>query len=107
MVKRFDICIGRKYEKDGEEKTAWNKVGNLVWFQADGEKEDGFKLELPIFGHDKFKVFEQKPKTDRGGGKKDALDTYGAEAEEKLPEAEKEAKTGTETDEIDPNDIPF
>lgn len=63
MAKRYDIVIPRKYDdKNGDEKTQWNKVGTLVWFPATESKPDGFKLEMPIFGHDKFKVFEQKPR---------------------------------------------
>ena len=33
--KLYDVCHGREYEKGGETKTAWNRIGVLV---ADGEK---------------------------------------------------------------------
>jgi hypothetical protein len=77
-IKRFDVVVPRKYEdKNGDEKTQWNRVGSLTMFEANGDKEMGFKLELPIFGHDKFKVFAVKPKTAPNSQEsaKDEIDT--------------------------------
>lgn len=68
-----DICIGRKYtNRDGEEKTAWSKIGIL------GEKEGRvwLKLELIPVGWDGFaSVFEQKPKQQKGSSMDDMQDS--------------------------------
>ncbi len=104
MVKRYNITIGRKYEKDGEEKTAWSTVGKLVWFQGSEGKEDGFKIELPIFGHDRFKVFEESTKEGQNGARraskpKDGSDIGYPTADE--PGAENTQKEpGVESDSI-------
>jgi hypothetical protein len=99
-IKRFDICVWRKYEKDGEEKKQYTKIGTLVEFSATEEKPRGFKLELPIFGHEKFAIFEQKPR----------------ETAYNAPERTKTAETiedtgsqveATPEDKISTEDIPF
>lgn len=61
-MKRFDIMTAKKYTKDGEEKTQWSNVGSLVKFDANGDKPEGFALELNMFPDTKFMVFEKKPK---------------------------------------------
>lgn len=61
-MKRFDIVVPKKYQKNGEEKTAWNRVGTLVHFPANGDKDEGYILELSMYQETTFKVFEQKPK---------------------------------------------
>lgn len=63
MIKKFDVVTAKKYTKDGEEKTQWNNVGSLVKFDANGDKPEGFALELSMFPETKFMVFEKKPKT--------------------------------------------
>lgn len=63
-MKRYNIVVGRKYEKNGEEKTQWNNVGSLVFFPETEEKEEGYRIELNMFPNTKFSVFEQKPKED-------------------------------------------
>ena len=64
-MKRYDVVIPKKYEKNGEEKTAWKNVGTLVRFDASGNKPEGFVLELNMFPETTFKVFEQKPREPR------------------------------------------
>ena len=61
-MKRYNIVVPRKYEVKGEEKTAWSTVGTLVHFPAQGDKEDGFIVELGMFPTTTFKVFPQKEK---------------------------------------------
>lgn len=61
-MRRFDIYVPKNYTKNGEEKTMWNQVGNLVHFPATAEKKEFFILELSMFPDTSFKVFEQKKK---------------------------------------------
>lgn len=61
-MKRFNINTKKNYTKDGEEKTAWNRVGTLVFFPKTENKEAGFKLELHMFPDTQFFLFEEKPK---------------------------------------------
>lgn len=61
-MKKYDIVRAKKYTKDGEEKTAWQNVGSLVKFDANGDKPEGYALELNMFPETKFMVFEKKPK---------------------------------------------
>lgn len=61
-MRRYDIVVPKKYERNGEEKTSWARVGTLVHFPATEEKPAGFILELSMFPTTPFKVFEQKPK---------------------------------------------
>lgn len=88
-MKRFDIIVPKKYTKDGEEKTAWNNVGTLVHFPANGDKDEGYILELNMFPETTFKVFEQKPK------------------EEQAPQQAQQTAPEYPADEINPEDIPF
>lgn len=87
MAKRYNIVTPKKYEKDGEEKTAWKNVGTLVRFPATDEKSEGYILELNMFPDTTFKVFEEKPKEDA---------PRRAPVEEAAP-----------IDGINPDDIPF
>ena len=61
-MKLFHINTAKKYTKDGEEKTQWNRVGKLVYFPKTEDKEAGFKLELFMHPDTNFFVFEDKPK---------------------------------------------
>jgi len=64
-MKRFNISVPKKYTKDGEEKTAWNRVGTLVKFDATNDKPEGYILELGMFPETKFGVFEDKPRDEQ------------------------------------------
>lgn len=88
-MKRFNICTKKVYTKDGVEKAFWPSVGTLTYFPPSGEKQGGFRLELPIFGNTQFYVFEQKPKEAPAKPAADPLDTA-------YPQ-----------DAINPDDIPF
>lgn len=91
-MQRYDICVPKKYQKDGVEKTQWNRVGTLIYFEAGRGKEAGYKIELGMFPETDFMVFKQK---DRDGGKT-------------APRAKSEATEPSDgVDEIDPNEIPF
>lgn len=85
-MKRYNISVPKKYEKDGEEKTQWNNVGTLVHFEASEGKEEGYRLELHMFPGQRFFVFEQKPKDER-----------------ERSNASEPKRTG----EINPDDVPF
>ena len=61
---RYDVTVPKKYTKDGEEKTAWNRVGTLVKFEATADKPESYLLELSMFPETKFGVFESKPRED-------------------------------------------
>ena len=61
-VKRFNITVPKKYEKDGEEKTQWNTVGTLTEFH----KPDGSInriVEIPTIGLE-AQVFPFKKRED-------------------------------------------
>ena len=64
-IKKYNICVKKVYQKDGEEKAFWPSVGTLSYFPATEGKQGGFKLEIPIFGNTQFYVFEVKPKEDK------------------------------------------
>lgn len=83
-MKRYNVSVPKKYTKDGEEKTAWNNVGKLIYFPATESKEAGFILELSMFPETKFGVFEEKPR-----------------------DAKPTAATDAEMAEINPDEIPF
>ncbi len=88
-MKRYNIAVKKTYTKNGEEKSFWPSVGTLTHFPAGNGKEEGFKLELPIFGATQFYVFEIKPKTDAPKATPVASDVQ--------PPSE----------ELNPDDIPF
>ncbi len=87
-MKRFNISVPKKYTKDGEEKTAWNRVGTLVKFEATSDKPEGYILELGIFPDTKFGVFEDKPR-------------------EEQPAPKENTPTVDVSGEVNPEDIPF
>ena len=62
-MRRYNICVKKTYKKDGQEKSTWPQVGTLVYFEANGQNKEGYKIELPMFGETVFYVFEQ---TERG-----------------------------------------
>ncbi len=96
MATRYNIVVPKKYEKDGEEKTAWQNVGKLVRFPASGEKSEGYIMELNMFPNVTFKIFEEKPREERPAAKS-AAETAWDEA----------VDTPVAKDDIDPLDIPF
>ena len=61
-MQRFNISVPKKYTKNGEEKTQWNRVGTLVKFDATENKPEGYILELSMFPETKFGVFKDEPK---------------------------------------------
>lgn len=61
-MQRYNVTVPKKYTKDGEEKTAWNRVGTLVKFEAKDGKPESFILELSMFPETKFAVFLDEPK---------------------------------------------
>jgi hypothetical protein len=61
-MQRFNVTVPKKYTKNGEEKTAWNRVGTLVYFPKTEEKPAGFVLELNMFPDTKFGVFKDEPR---------------------------------------------
>ena len=93
MATRYNIVIPKKYDKNGEEKTAWKNVGTLVRFPATEEKKEGYILELNMFPDTTFKVFEEKPRDP-----------------EQQPRPAQPAPTSSNADypaDINPDDIPF
>lgn len=78
MTTRYDALVGRKYTRDGVEKTAWSKIG-VAWPSKSGE---GFNVQLdampaPQDGAFRFVLFpprEDKPQQSRGGGGETARD---------------------------------
>ena len=85
MAKRYNVTVGKKYIKDGEEKKTWKNVGTLVRFEATPEKAESFLLELNMFPETKFSIFEDKPKDDK----------------------QTPVSVSVPKDEINPDDIPF
>ena len=51
-----DLCIREEYEKDGEKKVSWNKIGIL--FEANGKQY----VKLAHIPNTLISVFEQKKK---------------------------------------------
>ena len=64
-MQRFNITVPKKYTKNGEEKTAWNRVGSLVYFPKTETKPAGFALELNMFPDTKFALFKDEPKEEQ------------------------------------------
>lgn len=56
-MKKFNITTQGTYQKNGEEKKTYPPVGKLVYFEANGDKEDGYIIELNMFPNTKFYVF--------------------------------------------------
>ena len=46
-MKRYNISVPKKYEKNGEEKTQWNSVGSLTHFDATADKVGLLGGDLP------------------------------------------------------------
>lgn len=61
-MQRYNITVPKKYTQNGEEKTAWNRVGTLVKFEAKDGKPESYLLELGMFPETKFGVFEDTPR---------------------------------------------
>lgn len=61
-MKYLDICTKKTYEKDGQEKTTWLKVGTLRQ-TSDGKQF----IELNHLPDTTFFVFEPKKKEVPGG----------------------------------------
>lgn len=51
-----DLCIRETYQKNGEEKTSWNKIGILI--ESNGKEY----IKLFHIPNQLISVFEQKPK---------------------------------------------
>ena len=56
-MKLWNICTKKTYEKNGEEKAIWLRVGTLK--ETDQDKKF---IELNMFPKESFYVFENKPK---------------------------------------------
>lgn len=65
MAKRYNIVVPKKYNKDGEEKTAWKNVGTLVRFPPTEDKDEGYIMELNMYPDVTFKIFEEKQKDEQ------------------------------------------
>ena len=85
-MKRYNICVKKIYQKNGEDKATWPSVGTLVHFPAYEDKKEGYKLELPIFGNTVFYVFEQV---------------------DKKAQAPVEKTIEYPVEEVNPNDVPY
>jgi hypothetical protein len=57
-----DLCVREQFEKNGETKVSWNKIG--IMFEAKG-KEYVKLFHMPGV---LVSVFEQKPKEEKGFG---------------------------------------
>lgn len=64
-MEKYNITAPKKYTKNGEEKTMWNRVGTLVKFEATTDKPESYILELNMFPDTKFGVFKDEPRQDR------------------------------------------
>lgn len=62
-MKKYNIVTSKKYVQNGQEKTQCNTVGTLVYFPANGDKGEGFALELNMYPATKFSVFEKTNQT--------------------------------------------
>lgn len=66
-MKRFNITTQTTYIKNGEEKKSYPQVGKLTYFSANGNKKEGYIMELYMYPNTKFFVFEDTPKTVQQG----------------------------------------
>lgn len=92
-MKKYNISKPEKYTKDGVEKTYWANVGTMTEFT----KQDGTVsrlVEIPAIGL-KASIFEQTPKVPV------------AQPYVPVPKPAQEDIYPTETDDIDPESIPF
>lgn len=120
MIKRFNICTRKTYQKDGEEKVQWLRVGNLTHFPANPERDmaEGHKLELYMFPNTQLYIFEDRQ---RENGEQVIDIETGEKAPPAKPQRQKsipavvmpgEKKVDPNqieypTDEINPDEIPF
>ena len=82
-MRKYDICTKKVYEINGQEKKSWPRVGSLVYFPANGDKPEGYKLELNMYPGTPFFIFEQKPKDGKnpnGTMKPEAVDNAAVDA---------------------------
>ena len=96
-MNKYNISRPRKYEKDGVEKTYWDKVGEMLEFP----KEDGTVsriIKIPAIGLE-ANVFPAEER-ERAVTKEDLPFN---ETAQQSPEATIEYPA----EEINPNDIPF
>lgn len=77
-VKRYNIVTSRSYESNGETKKAWMNVGRLTFFPANGDKAEGYKIELNMFPNTQFSVFEERPREARPAPAEAANDAFDA-----------------------------
>lgn len=90
-MRKFNITTQTTYTKNREEKKSYPQVGKLTHFPANGDKKEGYIMELYMYPNTKFFVFEDTPKTVQQG--------------QNLQQAE-QALMGN-SNEIDLTDIPF
>ena len=64
-MKRYNVVTAKLYEKDGEQKKAWRTIGQLIKWEANGDKPESYQLELYMFPSEKFYVFEEKSREER------------------------------------------
>ena len=57
----YNLCVAEKYEKDGESKLKWNRIG--VMFESKGKQY----MKLYHMPGTLISVFEPKPKEEQGG----------------------------------------
>ena len=105
-MKRYNICVPKKYFSNNEEKTQWNNVGSLVYFPQNGDRSEGYAMELHMFPGTTFKVFEQKDRDPNQQGRPQQRQTPPPQAEhnQEPPEYEDVVDFGQE---MNPDDIPF
>ena len=58
MKEAKDICVGRKYTSNGEEKTQWMNIGK-VFISEDGKMSGVINL-IPTNWDGNFQIFEKK-----------------------------------------------
>ena len=104
MYKRLSICVKDTYidKKDNQQKTKWNKVGQLVVFEKPGEPT-GYKLEMFMFPTTPFAIFEDIQ------GQNTNNDVVARRQAKSLISENKDNGRGYDypSDEIKPEDIPF
>lgn len=89
-MKRYDVCSPREFEKNGEVKTTWIRVG--VAFDREDGKPPSILLDAsPYPGKDglvKLMLFEPKEKDQGGGGSSHGGKGGGSTQKQKAPENE-------------------
>lgn len=81
-IKKWNVCVKKTYQSQGQEKAFWPSVGQLIYFPANGQNKAGFSLDMHMFPNVKLYVFEDKPK-------------------------EEKVEASAETTEISGDDVPF